>query len=97
MRSFSATSSRREREVPGDEDGDGEPHLLEDALVQRRDFGPARLRERDAVALALRGKAEQAAVDDVADMLEVGREEDEVEAAARILFVERHGASAAAR
>src|SRR3954452_16625215 len=40
-------------------------------------------------ALLLRRKLEQRLVDDVADVLEVGREQDEVEGAARLLLRER--------
>ena len=45
-----------EREVAGDEDRHREAHLLDDPLVQGGDLRPARLGERDPVALPLRGE-----------------------------------------
>ena len=59
-------SSLGHGEVPGDEHRDREAHLFEHAPVEGRDLRPARVRERDAVALPLGREREQAAVDDVA-------------------------------
>ena len=80
----------REVEVAGDEDGQRRGASARRRAGAGPRFRPSRRSENETpLRCRFAARREQAPVDDVADMLEVGGEQDQVEAALRVLLVER--------
>jgi len=78
----------RRDDVAGDEDTQAELHLIDNSAVHLGEFVPTLFGKGELVLDPLLRDLQQGIVDDIADMLQVGGEGDQLDATVTVLFVE---------